>query len=540
MVGTNAVAAATARPRTNARRWAVAGGALVLLATLVACRPLPLGGASRNLGNDVSNCPQFQPTATCSPPGQPAGSGQPMTWMAITGPYEAFSNGDPYNTKCGPAAVQPLNETNCSGVGANPSYRTTGSAYVVDVGPADIGEPMSLQIWDAATAVRNGSTTKSGVTRPAATNNRLQLPTGESWSGLVDRYVFGPSTPSCIPPGTYITGTIAGTSNRTVTLSQNITCDTTAAFSVAVGNASRFAGLVDCIATMTPFNAPPYNGTVGNQQCQTGDSGSSALQVQLFENDGVDDTIDFSTPINGCELYVPQNADRATYMNSWLTVCTFTPTQIGEYPLRIKSSAIVRPNGTVIPDAGSGYNAFSLRVAGGLTDTRLHADTDLSLWLNTPVQHAHVYLAEVTSEDAGKTMQFDLFDPGDGTSGEYTLQVLAPPSGTPAMVPNGGTVIPAPDLASSCRYNPVASPTRGPDVAAPAGADAPNCTVTTRAEGEPSGRYNNGWLSIEIRIDPNYTCSTDCWWTVKYDFGSAPSPTDRTVWSPFLIDGAAG
>ena len=53
----------------------------------------------------------------------------------------------------------------------------------------------------------------------------------------------------------------------------------------------------------------------------------------------------------------------------------------------------------------------------------------------------------------------------------------------------------------------------------------------------PANKYNNNWLSIEIDIADDYTCETDCWWTVKYDFGSTNGlPTDRTVWSPFVFE----
>ena len=162
-----------------------------------------------------------------------------------------------------------------------------------------------------------------------------------------------------------------------------------------------------------------------------------------------------------------------------MPICTFTPTQTGIYPVRVKSSSITLPDGTVVTDTGSGYNQFALRVGGGTT-TRLYATGNLSLFLNTPAAEARLYLAEVTTADAGKRMQVDLFDPGDGNSGTYTLQVLAPPSGAPGVVPSTGTVIPAPGYADSCRYNDTPSATRGPDVAAPAGNVAANCTVVTR------------------------------------------------------------
>jgi hypothetical protein len=457
-----------------------------------------------------------------------------MTWMAVTGPYEAFANGDPYGTKCARGVAPPLNETTCSGAGANSLYRTTGSAYVMDVRPSQVGVPITLQVWDAGTFVRNGSETRTGVTRPSA--NQLLLPSGQTWPAT-GRQVFG-SQAGTIPANTTITA--ISQAGRLATLSQNVTA--TGTFSVAVGNS---AGPVDCIGTLPPFNAAPYGGNVSAQQCQTGDSGSSALQVQVFDNDGVDDSIPFATPITGCELYVPQNAS-TMYKNTWTTVCTFTPTQVGEYPVRIKSSGIVRPNGAALTDAGNGFNGFSLRVASGAalaSATHLYALDDLSMWMNTPASAPRFFLTEIRPEEAGTRVQIDVFDPGDGASGEYSVQILGPPSGAPSIVPTQGAVVPAAGLADSCRYNPEASPTRGPDVQGEAGADAADCRVVTRVDGEPAGRYNNGWLSIELDIADGYNCGapanvvpTDCWWTVRYDFGASAAANDRSVWAPIVFD----
>jgi hypothetical protein len=279
--------------------------------------------------------------------------------------------------------------------------------------------------------------------------------------------------------------------------------------------------------------------------------------VQIFENDGVDLQISFDTPLAGCELYVAPStggppptgpAATAATKNAWTNVCTFTPTRTGVYPVRIKSSNITRPNGTVITDTGSGYNSFSLKVVNGTANaanTRLYAIDDLSIWTNTPSSDARFYLAEILPEHAGKRLLLDLYDPGDGASGEYTMQVLAPPSGSPRPVPNLGTTIPGPSspLATSCRYNPTPSATKGPDVRGAGGQNATNCTVTTKFASSSSGHYNNNWLRIEIAIAPNYNCGvaqnvtpTDCWWTIRYNFGNTNSvPNDRTVWSITVV-----
>ena len=139
-------AAATDR-RTLLRSAGSAVAVLVLVVAVVACRPVALGSASNQMGNDVANCPQFQPSqsAPCGP--------QPMLWTAIQGPYESFANGDPYTTKCG--RLETVSSAACSsgpytGGATNELYDPTGYEYVIDVGAADVGTPLSFQIWDAA------------------------------------------------------------------------------------------------------------------------------------------------------------------------------------------------------------------------------------------------------------------------------------------------------------------------------------------------------------------------------------------------------
>jgi hypothetical protein len=58
--------------------------------------------------------------------------------------------------------------------------------------------------------------------------------------------------------------------------------------------------------------------------------------------------------------------------------------------------------------------------------------------------------------------------------------------------------------------------------------------VTTR---DGSGqKFQNGWLRFQIKLSSSYTCSTDCWWTIKYDFGgSGGLPNDRTTWAMTIL-----
>ena len=140
------------------------------------------------------------------------------------------------------------------------------------------------------------------------------------------------------------------------------------------------------------------------------------------------------------------------------------------------------------------------------------------------------YLTSVPTAKHGKKLDIDFFDPGDGNGlGQYTLQVVAPPAaqvGPPTPFPGAGTVVPAVGVATSCTYNATPSDTKAP----PHPNAAANCTVVTRDSTlSPANVYNGKWLRIEVQLDPSYTCSTDCWWSVRFTTSANALSSDRVV-----------
>ena len=224
-------------------------------------------------------------------------------------------------------------------------------------------------------------------------------------------------------------------------------------------------------------------------------------------------TLGRCSPVSGGYKVFPSGD--TTGQNAWYTLCTFTPTGPGIYPVQVKTSAI-----PTVTDSGTGFNAYSLRaVASAGTQPKLYALDDLSIWTPTPGSTAKFYLAEIGQQYAGHTLQIDLYDPGDGTAGSspFTMQFLAPPAGVPSIVPTSGSTV-------NCDYNLTAAGYPTLDT------NSGNCTIKTLNANSSSGIYNNGWLRVQIAIPVSYTCTTDCWWSVKYSFGSGSTPTDRTVW----------
>ncbi len=488
-------------------------GTVVLIATallLAACQPVTFGNPGASVGNDIdpANCPGFQatPVAPCGP--------QPLLWQSISGPFSSFDNGDPYSTRCvagggsGTACVQ-----------GNALYRATGYDFVVDVGAADVGVALTVEAYDVGSYPRLVGAESPSLTprdiddvSTTAASSTVTSPSANFTASDVGRRISLGNT----------------SSSRTIAAVTDATTAEMSATATATGITTATIGF-DCNTSSVPFNGANFSGMT-SQNCQTGDLGDASgqnMDVQLFATDGTS-TPSFATAVAGCHLSrsaAELRAARATYKNKWIELCTFTPVQKGVYALRVRSSGI--PGMT---DVGTGYDNYALKVVGG-SATGLRPAGDQSVFRNPPSAIGREYLLNVPKNFAGKKIVLDMFDPGDGSGpASFSVQVLAPPSGAPSVVPTSGAVVPAAGLATQCRYNAVGSATIAP--ATPDVADT--CRVTTHNNG--TSVYNGKWLRIEVTLDAAYECATDCWWTLRSDFGVAGLPTDRVTFTAKVVD----
>jgi hypothetical protein len=244
---------------------------------------------------------------------------------------------------------------------------------------------------------------------------------------------------------------------------------------------------------------------------ETGDNrlaGSTGppMQFELYESDVTPlDNNDNASLAGRCtsgpgRLAIAAESNASTYKNQWTILCTFTVTRSGVFPLRVKSGNI-----SGLTEVGNASSQYSLRssLTGGGDQPRVYGIGDMGLYMNgTGTSTFH--LGEVSPIHAGKTFQIDLFDPGDGGSGNYYVEILAP----------GGAI-------ATCKY------TNASGVWGSSG----SCRIQTR---NSSGNlYNGRWVNIRVELGTTYTC-TDCWWKVRYDFGGA-TPTDRTTWRASIL-----
>ena len=200
-----------------------------------------------------------------------------------------------------------------------------------------------------------------------------------------------------------------------------------------------------------------------------------------------------------------QGASASTYRNRWQTICRVDGTvPPGRYLLRVRTSG-----------NGASANRYAIRIdASSATKPRIAAYGDMSMYNNIDGGVANFYLAEVDEVHAGKTLQIQMYDPGEVSGGNGTMKILAP----------GGAV------AGSC-----VGSTSSPSSTFTDGATLSPCEFTTATNG--SARYNGHWVTLHIRIPDDYECEMDtipgCWWKVRYEITGQGN--DTTTWSAQIV-----
>jgi len=161
----------------------------------------------------------------------------------------------------------------------------------------------------------------------------------------------------------------------------------------------------------------------------------------------------------------------------------------------------VTANAYTDPDTGQ---AVTPRIYG---NGKMAAYNTLVAAANGTPQNQQFYLAQIGAENAGKTMEIRLFDPGD-VGGDAVLHIIQP-DGTPATFTYASD---ANWVANSdAQSNPV-------------GTDH----ITTAVRGRSS--FNNTWITIDIPLSINYgkpSLPNGGWWQIRYTVGNG---NDTTTW----------
>lgn len=432
--------------------------------------PAPMGSPCNTFGNEPAGSTA---DSTRGPAGSvltvPSGgavcSTNPQLWGAIAGPNTPKGNGDQYMTRTCASG-----NSGCTGT-TNDEFDPQGYFYAVTVRAAAVGKSITLQIYDPAW-VENGDNCETAPT----------VATGVSLVDNMNNYT-----------------TVDGTSRYALSANSFCTGDVN---NGAVLPATSFA-LLKPTDTYDPKKADIFSTSCIKQY-----PGYAKADVTT------------ATLKKGNAKY---NDNLAKVFHQWVPLCTFTPTQVGDYYLQVRTNVAIggssdsqggyvgntkvhSQTGDDTAVAGNGNNRFALRIVNAPS-----ASVAVSGW-----QHMSIYanyrgaattfnLVRVIPAAATKTLVIGFYDVGDAAAAG-TIKVLPPTDSNMSSTISG------------CVGSGVVN-----------GALA-NCQLT----GVSSGSGWNGKAQyIRIPIPATYTCTSSqaggCWFRLQVSFPSTVN--DTTTWT---------
>ena len=447
----------------------------VMTATAVAdfSGPAPMGSPCNALGNEPAGTTLLGPILSqiIAPLGASCPS-VPQFWANVHGPNVYKTQGDRYSSRYCQGG-----EDGCTGT-TNDEFDPQGYFLVVRVGAAAVGQSVTLQLYDPAYA----STDSRCATAPSGTINLA------SWNPFttLDAITRYARTLTGAVPNAFCSGDDPNASYRVGAETPTIT-------SFALRSPS---------VTQQPKTSTPVPGCIRQYP------GYIASQITA------------STLRSTNAAY---NAKLAYVFHQWVPMCTFVPTQAGDYYLQVRTDVAlggtldattgVYSGNTAVTDqtgddpsvTGNGSNRFSVRVVSSAAGSISVAGWQrLTLYANADAATSTFNLVRVIPAAAGKVLDFAFFDAGDAAS-NGTITILPPTESTNGI--------------GTCTGSGVVNGT------------LTGCRITgiSAANG-----WNGKTQHIRVQVPPGYTCTESsaggCWYRVQVGFGSG-TVTDVTTWT---------
>jgi hypothetical protein len=202
------------------------------------------------------------------------------------------------------------------------------------------------------------------------------------------------------------------------------------------------------------------------------------------------------------------NIHATSYTGKWIRFATVAAPKAGTYRISVQTQIVGN-------NAAYASNMFAIRATlDGASTPQVYAglagtQSAMSIYNNIDSGKAYVYLAKVSSAMANKTMEVDLFDPGEINGNAY-LQ-FQEPDGSFATFSwrDAGTTLGAGGTVHS----------------------GVNSLQTANSGG---GLFNGHWVVVTIKIPANYTAPNGGWWKIYYNMTATAH--DRTTWRVSIID----
>jgi hypothetical protein len=182
------------------------------------------------------------------------------------------------------------------------------------------------------------------------------------------------------------------------------------------------------------------------------------------------------------------------------------------------------PANTATQKGTNGENSFALYASASGGTPKLYglgamqAFTPLSASGSAVV--SEFYLAQIDANYAGKTIEIQLWDPGDTNPLSAVLAILAPTS-------SGWSP-------TAMSYTATKSTTNS---------GAANCNALTGTGvmsvqtnvGATTGTFNGCWLTIRVPIPTGYTAPQQGWWKIRYTMNGNGTSNDVTTWTTRIL-----
>ncbi|KQW53372.1 hypothetical protein ASC77_03565 [Nocardioides sp. Root1257] len=436
--------------------------------------PQPMGSPCNTLGNEpAGGSITSGPVASqLQVPDGAECSSTPQFWMNINGPNVSKAYGDQYAVRnCTSSAVSGCSNT------TNDEFDPEGYFYLVRVKQEAVGSNITLQLYDPAFVA-------TGDKCASAPSNYTNI-TNNSWNPFTTdakkRYNTSPTDGFC--SGDNLLDSAAGPTVTTF-------------------------GLRAPSDSQNPRTAPPQPGCT--------------LQFPGYTSDKVT-----AKTLNKDDS--TYNKPLAMVFHQWVTLCSFKPTQAGDYYLQVRTNIAAISTGAASPLTGGytpsgdlssfalynqtgdntavkggGSNRFSVRTYGGPSGSvSVSALGKMSIYANATAASQTFNLIRLMPAAAGQTLVFKFFDIGDAD--DAAKLTILPPKETPISLTN----------CKASGYQTMALPT---------------CAITIN-------KWDGKGETVAVPIPSTYNCTYSlaggCWFRLNVSFASG-SVTDTTTWTAYV------
>jgi hypothetical protein len=470
-------------------------------ATAEFIRPVPMGSPDTLSGQD--------PERAAGDPDSPYNRRYVLN---VAGPATRKENGDKRTAKScvnSHAGCVPPNADNYN----NSDYSDDGYYFTVKVDESHpVGQPLSIEVYDPAYVYNGDICANDGSANP---NNQL---TPAQVDQLAVNHPGDPFWSQRYSPNR----TVWCTGDQRLRQPGNRGASIFTTYIVRAPDDTP-SDVTDnpaiCAISFDPYG-DPVNGSTG------------WINPSRSGGDGIFDLLDSDEP-RGRE-----NVRFRDHYRKWFPVCAVPAGSVrtGDYVLQIRTNAdLSNPRysttagltsgagsleqaASPLPNTG-GHNRYNLRAGFGTDLTfaspaafnglALSALGHLPIYMNQQGAVAEFYLARITPETAGKTLQLTFWDMADIGGQSAAFELLSPSDAT----------VPLDD----CTFSRDPSPLVG---------------VTTsgcRIQGITTANYNGRNVIVMIPIPPGYNCAVDdpagCWTKVRVDVSTGGDVRDTTTWS---------